>query len=76
MKFNDDSKLDTSQIDDTRGSSGGGGGLGGGGRLQLPTGGKAMGGGLGLIIVIILALLGKGALGGDRKSTRLNSSHG
>ena len=64
MKFNDDSKLDTSQIDDTRGSSGGGGGLGGGGRLQLPTGGKAMGGGLGLIIVIILALLGKGALGG------------
>ena len=35
MKFNDDAKLDTSQIDDTRGSSGGGG-LGG--RMSLPGG--------------------------------------
>lgn len=66
MKFDEDAKLDTSQVDDSRGAkrSGGLGGLGGG-RMQLPTGGgKAMGGGLGLIIVLIMAFLGKGALGG------------
>ena len=65
MKFNDDAKLDTSQIDDTRGSSGGGG-LGGGlgGRMSLP-GGKAGGGGVLGIIVLIVIFVIKSQLGGS-----------
>ncbi len=64
MKFNDDAKLDTSQIDDTRGSSGGGG-LGGGlgGRMSLP-GGRAGGGGILGIIVLIVVFVIKSQLGG------------
>ncbi len=54
MKYNDDSRLDTSQVEDTRG---GGGGLG----SMLPSGrgGQAAlgGGGLGIIGIIVVVLL-------------------
>jgi len=55
MDFDKDAELDTSQIDDLRGSGpSGGGGMGG-----LPGGGKTIGGGVvGLIIFIVLGLLG------------------
>ncbi len=82
MKFDDDAKLDTSQIDDQRGrrSSGGGGfggsrrsaGMGGGGMGGLPIGKK---GGLGGIVLMLLMafvlpkLLGGGGLSGYDNST-------
>lgn len=67
MRFDDDAKLDTSQVDDQRGAGGrrrggmgglGGGGLGGSGGLGgLPIGTKGMGGGLGLVIMLLVFLL-------------------
>ncbi len=77
MKFDDDAKLDTGQIDDQRGNSRrGGGGFGGGGLggmsrggLPFPVGGKGKGGGAALIIMLLLfvlpKLLGGGGSGGD-----------
>jgi predicted metalloprotease len=67
--FRDDSQLDPSQVEDMRGQSGGlGGGLGG---LPIPGGAAAGGGGLGIVLAIILALVfgtnvfgGGGGLGG------------
>jgi uncharacterized protein len=71
MKFRDNAKLDSSQVDDQRGrSSSGGGGLGGlgggGGRMGIPMG---KGGGLGAIIMVVLALIfGGGKLLGGGSS--------
>jgi predicted metalloprotease len=50
MELNENANVDTSQIDDERGSGGGGGGIGG-----LPIGG---GGLTGIIITVLLALVG------------------
>ncbi|GAA2583001.1 neutral zinc metallopeptidase [Dactylosporangium fulvum] len=70
MEFNDDADLDTSQVNDRRGSGGGGFGRGGGlGGIPIPIGGGK--GGL-IITIIILALVvcgggglfGSGLLGG------------
>ena len=70
MKFDDNANLDTSQIDDQRGSGGrsGGGGLGGlgglgGGRMGLP-GGKAGGGGAAILLIIVI-FLAKSFFGGS-----------
>jgi predicted metalloprotease len=54
MDFDKDAQIDTSQIDDLRGSAarGGGGGM-------IPGGGKTVGGGIvGLILFVVLGLLG------------------
>jgi len=57
MSLNDDAQIDTSQIEDQRGSGGGGGGLGG----FIPIGGGGGRGGLiGLIVTVALVLLGGG----------------
>jgi uncharacterized protein len=50
MELNENANIDTSQIDDERGSGGGGGGFGG-----LPIGG---GGLTGIIVTVLLALVG------------------
>jgi predicted metalloprotease len=50
MELNENADIDTSQVDDVRGSGGGGGGFGG-----LPIGG---GGLTGIIITVLLALVG------------------
>ncbi len=58
VEFNEDAKLDTSQVEDRRGSGGGfGGGRGGG--AGMPGGGMVIGGGGGCltVIIIIVALL-------------------
>jgi len=71
MEFNDDADLDTSQVNDLRGSTSGGGGGGGGGigGIPIPIGG----GKSGLIITLIVlalvicgggGLFGSGILGG------------
>lgn len=58
MKFNPDADLDTSGVEDTRGSGGGGGG-------RLPGGmGIPVGGGIGGIILLIVVLLLNGGLPG------------
>ncbi|MET3807394.1 putative metalloprotease [Nakamurella sp. UYEF19] len=51
MKFNDDAQLDTSQVQDRRGSSG----SGGGGGFSLGKGGLA-GGGVGVVAIIVFVL--------------------
>jgi predicted metalloprotease len=50
MELNENANIDTSQIDDQRGSGGGGGGIGG-----LPIGG---GGLMGIIVTVLIALVG------------------
>ena len=52
MELNENADIDTSQVEDQRGSGGGGGGFGG---LPIPIGG---GGLVGLIITVVLALAG------------------
>jgi uncharacterized protein len=52
MELNENADIDTSQVEDQRGSGGGGGGLGG---LPIPIGG---GGLVGIIITVVLALVG------------------
>jgi predicted metalloprotease len=65
MELNENADIDTSQIDDVRGSGGGGGGFGG-----LPIGG---GGLTGIIVTVLLALVGGyfgiNTLGGGGGST-------
>jgi predicted metalloprotease len=66
MELNENAQIDTSQVDDRRGS--GGGGLGGGGiPIPLP-GGGGRGGLISIIIAVLVALVGGGfglnALGG------------
>jgi uncharacterized protein len=55
MRFDEDAQLDTSQIDDLRGSGGGGGGLGG--RVAVGGGGLGI---AGLILYFLLSQLGGG----------------
>jgi hypothetical protein len=56
MELNENADIDTSQIDDLRGSGGGGGGGGGGfGGLPIPIGG---GGLVGLVITVVLLIAG------------------
>jgi uncharacterized protein len=57
MVFKDDAKIDTSEVEDVRGSSGG---LSGISASSLTKGG----GGLGLVVAIVLILLKSGVLGG------------
>jgi uncharacterized protein len=58
MELNRNAQIDTSQVEDERGSSGsGGGGLGG---LRIPTG---RGGIVGLIVTVVIVLLGGGFAG-------------
>ncbi len=56
MRFDENARLDTSQIDDLRGSGGGGGGLGG--RVAVGGGGLGV---VGLIVYFLLSQLGGGA---------------
>ena len=51
MELNENADIDTSQVEDQRGSGGGGGGLGG---LPIPGGGGL----IGIIITVVLALVG------------------
>ncbi len=65
MKFNDNAQLDTSQVQDTRGSAGGGFGGGGGlGGINIGKGGLA-GGGLGIVAVIAIVLFSMFSGGGS-----------
>jgi len=61
VDINPDAELDTSQVEDLRGSSGGGGGGGGGvgGRVAVGGGGISI---VGLIIYLVLSQLGGGSL--------------
>ena len=52
MKFNDNAQLDTSQVEDRRGSGGGGGG----GGFSLGRGGLA-GGGLGIVGILVFVAI-------------------
>jgi predicted metalloprotease len=61
MSLNENAEIDTSQVEDQRGSGGGGGGIGG---IPIPIGGGGRGGGMiGLIITVILVLAGGGFAG-------------
>jgi predicted metalloprotease len=57
MELNENARIDTSQVQDRRGS--GGGGLGGGIPIPIP-GGGGRGGLIGLIIAVLVALVGGG----------------
>jgi predicted metalloprotease len=67
MKYNDDAKLDTSQVTDTRGGGGGGGlsSLPGGRNTQL----GAAGGGLGIVAIIVIVLINVVGGGGGKGLT-------
>ncbi|MEV8371254.1 neutral zinc metallopeptidase [Kribbella sp. NPDC056861] len=73
MKFNPDADLDTSGVEDTRGSGGGGGRLPGG--MGIP-----VGGGIGGIVLLIIVLLLNGGLpgggGGAEEPTVRNTAAG
>ncbi|GAB2616103.1 KPN_02809 family neutral zinc metallopeptidase [Kribbella endophytica] len=75
MKFNPDADLDTSGVEDTRGSGGGGGGL-------LPGGmGIPVGGGIGGLILLVVILLLNGGIpgvggGGSEEPTVRNTAAG
>jgi hypothetical protein len=64
MELNDRAEIDTSQIEDRRGS-GGGGGLGGGmgGGLPIPIGGGGRGGWIGFLVVVLGLVFGGGTYG-------------
>jgi predicted metalloprotease len=74
MKLNENANLDTSQVQDLRGSRSSGGGMfpglggggGGGGGFKLPGGGKTGGGLIGLLglVLIVCLCLGGNKLGG------------
>jgi predicted metalloprotease len=80
MELNENADIDTSQIEDQRGSGGGGGGFGGGGfgGLPIPIGG---GGIVGIVIFLLIAVVG-GYFGvnkmtgnsGDNTSLKTNCS--
>ncbi|GAA0804184.1 KPN_02809 family neutral zinc metallopeptidase [Spirilliplanes yamanashiensis] len=77
MELNDRAEIDTSQIEDRRGSGGGGGG--GGMGIPLPGGGGGRGGVLSLIIGVVVLLLGGGTygatqLGGGGEETADNTT--
>ncbi|GAA4577610.1 neutral zinc metallopeptidase [Micromonospora coerulea] len=55
MELNENARIDTSQVEDRRGS-GGGGGMG----IPIPIGGGGRGGLVGLIIAVLVALVGGG----------------
>jgi uncharacterized protein len=59
MRFNENARLDTSQVDDLRGGGGGGGGIGG----RVAAGGGGLGV-VGLILYFLLTQLGGGGGGG------------
>jgi uncharacterized protein len=61
MRYNPRARLDTSQVENRRGSSGGGGGfpMGGGG------GGLKVGGGIGGVILLVIIILLQSQLGGS-----------
>jgi predicted metalloprotease len=69
VKFNPDADLDTSGVEDTRGSGGGGG--------MLPGGVIPVGGGIGGIILLVVVLLLNGGLpGGSDEPTARNTAPG
>lgn len=61
MRFDENADLDTSSIDDLRGSGGGGGGGGLGGRVAIGGGGLGI---VGVILFFIISALGGGSGGG------------
>jgi predicted metalloprotease len=64
VRFDDDAGLDTSEVQDLRGSGGGGGGIGG--RVALGGGGLGV---VGLIIYFVLSQLGGVSIGGGSGSS-------
>ena len=72
MELNENADIDTSQVEDRRGSGGGGGGLGG---LPIPIGG---GGLVGVIITLVIAVVGGyfgiNQLGGGGSDTANNTN--
>ncbi|MEV0005702.1 neutral zinc metallopeptidase [Micromonospora sp. NPDC050980] len=56
MELNENAQVDTSQVDDRRGSGGGGGGMG----IPIPGGGGGRGGLVSIIIAVLVALVGGG----------------
>ena len=77
MRFNDNARLDTSQVQDRRGSGGGGGGFNLGGRGGLVAGG----GGLAVVVAIVVVLInvfsgGSGSSTGGQVGNYLNQLGG
>ncbi|MFB9239072.1 neutral zinc metallopeptidase [Plantactinospora siamensis] len=60
MELNENADIDTSQVEDRRGSGGGGGGGGMGIPIPIPGGGGGRGGLIGIIVAVVLALVGGG----------------